>query len=758
MKLVIVESPTKAKTISKFLGRTYTVKSSYGHIRDLPKKEMGIDIEHDFEPKYIIPAAAEKRVAELKKLAQKADKIILATDEDREGEAISWHLAQALGLVISKSQFPISKQNSKFKIQNSKFSRIVFHEITKKAIEHALDNPRKIDLNLVDAQQARRVLDRLVGYELSPFLWKKIRRGLSAGRVQSVALRLIVEREREIKNFKPEEYWSIGALLKNSASSAQEFEARLIKEKEKSLGKMGIKNNGQAEKIVKFLEKADYQTLSVVKKELQKTPGPAYTTSTLQQDANNKLGFSSKQTMVIAQQLYEGVNIGPGGPTGLITYMRTDSVNLSMESMLSARKVIEEKFGSKYALANPRFFKTKSKGAQEAHEAIRPAYPEKDPESLKDYLEPNQYRLYKLIWQRMIASQMSIAVLNSVTVDIEAKQKSSSDFYTLRANGSSIKFAGYLKVYGDKIPVTENILPELEENEILELLKVLSAQKFTQPPARYSEAALVKVLEEFGIGRPSTYAPTISTVIERKYVAKDDNKKLFPEEIGLLVSDLLVEHFSEIVDYKFTAKMEEDLDEIAEGRKKWVPVIRDFYGPFHKNLKEKTKEVKKEDFVEKIGRACPDCGAELIMKFGRFGKFIACSNYPECRHTEKTEAEKKVDEENKGEICEICGAPMVVKRGKFGTFLGCSNYPECKGIKRLEKKVGVKCPKCAVGEIVEKKSKRGRLFYGCSAYPKCDFALWSKPTSEKCPTCGSLLVFAAKGKAKCSNKECKFEK
>jgi len=740
VKLIIVESPTKAKTITKFLDRAYTVKSSYGHIRDLPKKEMGIDIENNFEPKYVIPAVAEKRVAELKKLAEKAETVILATDEDHEGEAISWHLVSALRLAPANTE------------------RIVFHEITKKAIEKALENPRKIDLKMVDAQQARRVLDRLVGYELSPFLWKKIRRGLSAGRVQSVALRLIVEREREIQNFKPEEYWAISARVKNSTANASEFEARLIKENEKSLGKLGIKNSAHAEKIVRFLEGANYKISSVTKKEIQKNPLPAYTTSTLQQDANTKLGFSSKQTMVIAQQLYEGIATGTGGSTGLITYMRTDSVNLSMESMLAARKVIEKKFGSKYALANPRFYKTKSKGAQEAHEAIRPAYPEKDPESLKGHLEPNQYKLYKLIWQRMLASQMSTAILNSVTVDIEARQKNLKNFYTLRANGSSIKFDGYLKIYENKLPVTENILPELKTDEILELLKVLSAQKFTQPPARYSEAALIKVLEEFGIGRPSTYAPTISTVIERKYVAKDENKKLFPEEIGFLVSDLLVEHFAEIVDYKFTAMMEENLDEIAEGKRKWAPVIRDFYGPFHKNLKGKTKEVKKEDLVEKIGRNCPDCGGELIMKFGRFGKFIACSNYPTCRHTEKTAEEKKVDEENKGEICEACGAPMVVKRGKFGTFLGCSNYPECKGIRRLEKKVGVKCPKCDTGEIVEKKSKRGRLFYGCSAYPKCNFALWSKPTGEKCPTCGSLLVFAAQGKIRCSNKECQFEK
>ncbi|HCU70472.1 MAG TPA: type I DNA topoisomerase, partial [Candidatus Moranbacteria bacterium] len=528
MKLVIVESPTKAKTISKFLGGKYTVKSSYGHIRDLPTKKMGIDIEHDFEPEYEIPSKNIDRVKELKKLAKKADGVILATDEDREGEAISWHLVAALGLKIEETQ------------------RIAFHEITKKAIEQALANPRSIDYNLVDAQQARRVLDRLVGYELSPFLWKKIRRGLSAGRVQSVALRLIVEKEREIQNFKPEEYWAISAKLK---SKDAEFEAKLSKENGTALGKLGVKNKEQADKIIAFLEKADYQIASIAKKEVQKNPLAPYTTSTLQQDANNKLGYSSKQTMMIAQQLYEGINIGKDGSVGLITYMRTDSVNLSMESMLSAQKIIGKKFGKEYALENPRFFKTKAKGAQEAHEAIRPTFPEKDPESLKEFLDPKQYKVYKLIWQRMLASQMAPAVMNSVTVDIQASQKKSKDNFTLRANGSTIKFDGYLKVFGDKMPVSENLLPELSEKELLDLVKLLHEQKFTQPPARFSEATLVKSMEELGIGRPSTYAPTISTIIDRKYVAKDENKRLFPEEIGFTVCDLLVEHFSEIVDY-----------------------------------------------------------------------------------------------------------------------------------------------------------------------------------------------------------------
>ena len=743
MKLVIVESPTKAKTISKFLGGKFIVKSSYGHVRDLPTKKMGIDIEHDFEPAYEIPTKNIDRVAELKKLAKKADGVILATDEDREGEAISWHLVASLGLKINEIE------------------RIVFHEITERAIKEALANPRAIDYNLVDAQQARRVLDRLVGYELSPFLWSKIRRGLSAGRVQSVCLRLIVEKEREIQNFKPEEYWAISALLKTTnhkLKTNSDFEAKVSKENGVALGKMGIKNKKHADKITAFLEKADYKISNIAKKEVQKNPLAPYTTSTLQQDANNKLGYSSKQTMMLAQQLYEGINIGKEGSVGLITYMRTDSVNLSMEAMLVAQKTIAKKFGKEYALTNPKFYKTKAKGAQEAHEAIRPTFPEKDPESVKEFLDPKQYKVYTLIWQRMIASQMASAIMNSVSVDIQATQASIEDNYTLRANGSTIKFDGYLKVYGEKMPVSENILPELAEKDILDLIKILSEQKFTQPPARFSEAALIKSMEELGIGRPSTYAPTISTIIDRKYVNKDENKRLFPEEIGFTVCDLLTEHFADIMDYKFTATMEENLDAIAEGTKEWVPVIRDFYKPFHKNLEKKTKEIKKEDLQEKLDRICPDCGGDLIMKFGRFGKFIACTNYPSCKFTEKTDSEKKIDEEHAGEICDVCGAPMVVKRGRFGTFLGCSNYPECKGIKRIENKTGITCPKCQLGEIVERKSKKGRAFFGCNTYPKCDFALWNKPTGEKCPKCQNLLVFAAKGKTKCSDKECKFEK
>lgn len=750
MKLVIVESPTKAKTISKFLGRAYTVKSSYGHIRDLPKKEMGIDIEHNFEPRYIIPTAAKKRVSELKKLAEKADSVILATDEDREGEAISWHLISALNLNVKET------------------GRIVFHEITKKAIEKALESPREIDLNLVDAQQARRILDRLVGYELSPFLWKKIKRGLSAGRVQSIALRFIVEREREIEKFQSEEFWTIGVKLAEKKSTNKEFGAGLVEKNSEKIeqpitlklfagdyktNKTIIADKKTADEIVADLENCSFKISEIIKKETLRNPAAPFTTSTLQQAAITNLGFSSKQTMLLAQKLYE---------EGLITYMRTDSTNLSLDSMIAAKKIIEEKFGRQYSLASPRFYKTKSKGAQEAHEAIRPAYPEKTPDDLQSSLEAGQHKLYKLIWNRMIACQMQSTKFDSVKVDILAKNIQTNNNYLLCANGSTLIFDGYLKVYenADAKSSTdeENILPPLTTNSALEFVSATSSQKSTNSPPRYGEASLVKVLEENGIGRPSTYAPTISTIIERNYVDKNEERRLYPLEIGLLVSDLLTEHFPEIVDIKFTARIEEDFDEIAEGKNEWVPVIRNFYEPFHKNISKKTKEVKKEDYQEKLDRACPKCGGDLIVKFGRFGKFIACSNFPNCRYTEKTGEEKKVDEENSGIICDVCGAPMVVKRGKFGMFLGCSNYPECKNIKKIDKTIGAKCPKCQTGEIVEKKTKRGKLFYGCSTYPQCDFALWTKPTGEKCPKCDSLLVFAAQGKMKCSDKTCDFEK
>jgi DNA topoisomerase-1 len=743
MKLVIVESPTKAKTISKFLGSKFKVMSSYGHIRDLPEKKMGIDIEKNFTPQYIVNPKSEEKAEMLKKTAKTAEAVILASDEDREGEAIAWHLAEILNLDPQEK------------------NRIVFHEITKKAIEKALDSPRSINFDLVDAQQGRRVLDRLVGFELSPFLWDKIRRGLSAGRVQSIALRIIAEREREIEKFKKEEFWTIAATLYPRAELLGKFEAALTHQNDKKIEetitlklfagdyktkKSIITNKKLADEIAAELEKTKYTVSEITKKEIQRTPPAPFTTSTLQQAAINSLGYSAKVTMMLAQKLYE---------QGYITYMRTDSTNLSLESMLAAKKTIEKKFGANYALESPRFFKTKSKGAQEAHEAIRPTNPDQTPDDLNK-LEERQLKLYRLIWRRMVASQMQPAVLNSVKVLIESKGEKNN--YTLQANGSTIKFDGYLKVYGNKMPVAENLLPELKEKEALDLEKLIPVQKFTTPPPRYNEASLVRVMEEYGIGRPSTYAPTISTIIDRKYVEKNEEKKLQPMEIGLLVNDLLVEHFPQIVDMKFTATIEEDFDKIASGEKKWVPVIKKFYDPFHKNLEAKSGEVKKEDLVQKLGRQCPKCGGELIMKFGRFGKFIACMKYPECKYTEKTAEEKKEEEENSGEVCEKCGAPMVVKRGRFGAFLGCSKYPECKTIKSISKKTGVKCPKCHEGDILERKSKKGRLFFGCSKYPACDFSLWNKPTGEICPQCHGLLTFQAKGKVKCGNKECGYEK
>jgi len=688
MKLIIVESPTKAKTISRFLPEIYTVSSSYGHIRDLPKSKMGIDIENNFKPEYEISDKSKKQVNELKKLAKKSQETILATDEDREGEAIAWHLAEVLNLGEAKSQKPKAKS----------YHRIVFHEITKRAILEALKNPRKIDMNLVNAQQARRILDRLVGYELSPFLWRKIRYGLSAGRVQSVAVRLIVEREEEIRKFKPEEYWSITTEIKklgnwkidNKEFEKNKFEAKLIKINDKTISKRGIKSKDEAEKIKKDLEKAHYQVEKVIKKETKKNPLPPFTTSTLQQAANNRLGFSAKQTMMFAQQLYEGIDLGTEGSIGLITYMRTDSLNLSKDSLKSAEDYIKNKFGEKYV--QQRFYKTKSKGAQEAHEAIRPTDPKRDPESVKKYLDDRQYKLYKLIWERMLASQMASSVSDSMVVNVLAKyvhNSSQEKNYILRATGSVIKFSGFLKVY--PIKFEEVILPEVKEREKLDLIKVLTEQHFTQPPARYTEASLVKKMEQEGIGRPSTYAPILSIIQERGYVKKIE-RKFHPKEIGELVNKVLVEHFSKIVDLKFTAEMEKDLDKIAEGKIKWEPVIKNFYKSFKENIMKKEKEINKKDIIEEMtNEKCEKCGSPMVIKFGRFGKFMACSNYPECRNTKPIGNEGKIEEpEMTNEKCEKCGKPMVIKIGRYGKFLGCSGYPNCRNIKPIVKSTGIK--------------------------------------------------------------------
>ncbi|MFA5248506.1 MAG: type I DNA topoisomerase [Patescibacteria group bacterium] len=756
MNLIIVESPTKAKTITKFLDKNFVVESSYGHVRDLPKSKIGIDVENNFKPVYEITATAQKNVTKLKKLATKADKIILATDEDREGEAIAWHLLEALN------------------IKESKTERICFHEITKEAIEEALKNPREIDNNLVDAQQARRILDRLVGYELSPFLWKKVARGLSAGRVQSVAMRLIVEKEREILAFKPEEYWDI--LGKFTTAKSETFEATLNKIKGKTIEKLGIKNKEEADKILADLNNAKYIVANVEQKQSKKNPPAPFTTSTLQQGANSILGFSAKQTMMIAQQLYEGVEIAGEGQVGLITYMRTDSLNLSVKFLTDAQTYLKNNFDGKYQISEPRKFKTKSKGAQEAHEAVRPTEAIRDPESLQDSLNPNQYKLYKLIWQRAMASQMPEAIVNNASINVDAKDTP----YQFRATGQTLVFDGYLKLYPEKI--SDNVLPVVAEKDEVKLESLNSDQHFTKPPARYSDATLVKQLEEYGIGRPSTYAPTINTIIVRDYIERDEAKKLKPKIIAFTVNDLLVEHFAHIVDYKFTAEMEDNLDAVAEGEKKWQPVIADFYKPFHENLTLKYEEVDKNKIMpeEKSDEICDKCGSPMIIKTGRYGKFFACSAYPKCKNIkgadknkdgkidgadEKITAEMEVlKEKYKNEVCDKCNSPMIIRNGRFGMFLACSSYPKCKNIKNIEENksaagttTGVKCPVCGEGEIVAKRGRRG-VFYACNQYPKCKTSFSGKPIGENCPDCKAPLIEGVKGKIKCSSKECEYEK
>ena len=752
MNLVIVESPTKAKTIGKFLGKEFLVESSYGHLRDLPKSKLGIDVKHDFAPTYVIPKKAHETVETLKKQAAKAAMVILATDEDREGEAIAWHLVQALNLESDKRQATSDK----------KYERIVFHEITKSAIEEALKNPRDIDANLVDAQQARRVLDRLVGYELSPFLWRKIRYGLSAGRVQSVTVRLVVEREREIQNFKQEEYWTIEAKL-SKEKNRRSFTASLYAIDGKNLGKMDVANEADAQKIVSGLKGADYIVSDIAVRELTRVPAPPFTTSTLQQEAARRFGFSAKQTMVIAQRLYE---------QGFITYMRTDSLNLAASALAQARAVITERFGAKYALDVPRVYANKSKGAQEAHEAIRPTNLAKTADAVELHDRSprssiggagGQMKLYDLISKRTLASQMQAALLEETRAMIDAKASK----YLFRARGIGVKFDGFMKVYTEKGDENgnggeeENTLPPLKNGEKLKLHELLPLQHFTEPPPRYTDATLVKALEADGIGRPSTYAPTLSTIQERGYVEKIE-KKYRPTEIGMLVNDLLVEHFPEVVDIKFTAHVEEELDEIAEGKTKWVPVIREFYTPFKKNLEEKERAVEKQ--VEVSETPCPHCGKMMLIKFGRNGKFLACPD-PESKVTfpmpEEAAKIKELEEKTKDERCPICGKPMLVRRGRFGFFLGCSDYPKCKGVMKIWNKTGFKCPNCRerlaiaerdgeqsrttkiaprpgsgqpaslVGDIVEKKSRgRGRLFYACTRYPACAFITNKKPESE----------------------------
>jgi DNA topoisomerase I len=670
MELVIVESPIKAKTIQKFLGSSFKVLSSYGHVRDLPKNRFGVDLERNFQPKYVVPQKAKKVVKEIKTELKKSENIILATDEDREGEAIAWHLYQALNL----------------KEDNCK--RIVFHEITEKAIKRALESPRKININLVDAQQARRILDRIVGYKLSPFLWKKIVKGLSAGRVQSVAVRIIVDREEEIKKFEPQEYWQIKAILNKEE---KDFESLLSRKKNEEIPKLGIKIKEEAEKIIENLEGAEYKVEEIKKKEIKRNPLPPFTTSTLQQEGWKRFRMPAKFTMRLAQNLYE---------KGLITYHRTDSLNLSESSLSDAKKIIIKNYGKDYWPGFKRKYKAKGR-AQEAHEAIRPTNSSKEPGRIK--LDSNQFKIYKLIWERFIACQMSQAEFDATQVKIKAKE------YIFKTSGQILKFDGFLRVYSQKFKESE--LPDLKKDDVLKLIKLEKSQHFTKPPARFTEGSLIKELEKNGIGRPSTYAPVIATIKERNYVNNDEQRRFCPTEIGIMVNDLLVKHFPQIVDIKFTAKMEKDLDKIAQGEKEWTKIIKDFYNPFEKNLIKKQKEVAKKETDKKTEQKCPKCGSPLLIKLGRFGKFFACSNFPECKFSK----------------------PLPPP------------------------KIGVKCPECKEGEMVERKTRKGKIFFGCNKFPECKFATWDKPINRLCPKCKKLLVETKSGQIKCSSKECNFK-
>jgi DNA topoisomerase-1 len=685
-KLVIVESPAKAKTVGRFLGRGYTVRASVGHVRDLLRSQLSVDVDNHFTPKYRVPNEKKDVVKELKKLAQGAEEIYLATDPDREGEAISWHLMEAA------------------EIDPERAKRVTFHEITAPAVAEAFSHSRHIDMDLVNAQQARRVLDRLVGYSISPILWEKVRSRLSAGRVQSVALRLIVEREREIEDFIPQEYWTIEAELKPEGGK-QSFIAKLSKIDGKD-AEFGTESDVRP--ILDDMEKAAYEISKIKRGERRRKPAAPFITSTLQQEASRKLGFTAKRTMGLAQGLYEGQDVGEGGNTGLITYMRTDSTNVSALARNEARDYIAKRYGGDFLPASAPEYKTRALGAQEAHEAIRPTSVARDPEKMKKYLDPAMFKLYQLVWQRFVASQMEAALYDTLSVEVTGQAASE---YLLRAAGSAVKFPGFLVVYEEsknedvKDEDADNVrIPaDIAEGQRQTLIRLLPEQHFTQPPPRYSEASLVQTLESFGIGRPSTYAPTISTIQERGYVTRVD-KRLEPTETGLLVNDLMVQYFPNIVDTDFTARMEEDLDKIAEGHADWVKIMESFYRPFAETVKKAQAEMPQtKNGPEPIGRDCPKCGKELVIRYGRFGKFISCSGFPECRYTE----------------------PWL-------------------------EKIGVACPKCK-GDMVARKTRKGRAFYGCANYPECDFTSWKRPLAQPCPSCGGMLVIANKREAQCAD-------
>jgi len=719
--LVIVESPTKSKTLKKFLGKDFEVEATLGHIKDLPKSKLGVEVENDFKPDYVVIKGKQKVISKLKSEAKKVGTVYLAPDPDREGEAIASHLAEELQKV------------------NKNVRRARFNEITKSAVLKGIEEAGQIDRNMVQAQQARRVLDRLVGYQVSPILWKTIHYGLSAGRVQSVALRVVCEREEEIKNFKPQEYWSIKALLQTD--NQEKFHSLLVKIDNQDFQ---ISNQETARKTVKDIQDQKFTVSEIRQEEKRRYPYPPYTTSTLQQDASRRLYFPPSKTMLLAQQLYEGVELDKGESVGLITYMRTDSVRIANEALGQVRKHIALHLGENYLPEKPNFYKSK-KLAQEAHEAIRPTYVEYTPEKVKKYLTKDQFRLYELIYNRFVASQMVPAVFDTISVDIQASK------YLFRSNSSKLKFDGFLKVYDEAKEENGNgqeefPLPELTVGQLLKLLELLPEQHFTKPPARFTEASLIKEMESNGIGRPSTYATIISTLKHRKYV-DSVQRRLTPTELGMTVNRILVQHFPEIFNIGFTAEMEEELDKIEEGEMKWHEVLSDFYQPFSEivnRVSKKTKQIK-ESHQQDTEEICEKCGAPMVIKWGRNGRFLSCSNYPECKNA-KPLNHKEDQALVKGAKCEKCGSEMVVKTGRFGRFLACSNYPECKNTKPLT--LGIPCPQGCGGEIAERRTRRGKVFYSCSNYPECKFSTWDKPVTEKCPQCQAKFLVEKHSKSK----------
>ena len=749
--LVIVESPAKAKTIKKYLGKDFEVLASYGHVRDLVPKEGAVDPGNHFAMKYQVIERNDKHVKAITQKLKDAEALYLATDPDREGEAISWHLYELL--------------DNRKKLKNKEVHRVVFNEITKKAVQDAVANPRELSMDLVNAQQARRALDYLVGFNLSPLLWKKVRRGLSAGRVQSPALRLICEREDEIEAFKAREYWTVEADTEKEGAA---FSAKLTHFESEKLSQFSIDNGERAAEVEKALNASangELQVTKVEKKQRRRNPAAPFTTSTLQQEASRKLGFTAQRTMRIAQQLYEGVDIG-NGAVGLITYMRTDSVNLADEALAELREFIGEKYGADNLPDAVRHFKTKAKNAQEAHEAIRPTSIRNIPDEIARHLDKDQLKLYSLIWKRTVACQMIHATIHTVAADLSA-----GEGHTFRANGSTIAKPGFIQVYlegtddakaGDG---DEKMLPPLAEGETVKLLKIRPEQHFTEPPPRYSEASLVKALEEFGIGRPSTYASIISTLQDRDYV-EIDKKRFYPTDVGRVVNKFLTNYFTKYVDYDFTANLEDELDAVSRGEEEWVPLLEKFWQPFKDQIDHTQENVKRSDVTqEPIDEKCPKCGEQLAKRLGRNGVFIGCTAYPDCDYTRNLndDGDASAEPEKVGRDCPECGSELIFKQGRYGKFIGCSGYPKCKHIEPLEKPkdTGVECPKCHKGTLMQRKSRRGKIFFSCSTYPKCDYATWNEPIKEPCPTCGWPILTVKTTKRRgtekvCPQQECSF--